>query len=213
MTTRALKNNFKKFYVKCTEVCSDARIGPTSWVSFGLDARRRKRGKPTSRGAASCCWTGPRTTTTPPPRLATSATVWLLRLSRTTRTVTVRSADPDAACRPPVGLGPVSPHAPLSGHGPPAAGSLLGSQPKLQSARIRPAGRRPAFQVWTSTLSRCFPDTARQPPGRALAFLPLLRPMRIRPAGRRSALGLDPLTRRSPDTPPGRARARRPCFS
>ena len=94
-------------------------------------------------GAASCCWTGPRTTTTPPRRLATSATVQLLRLSRATRTVMVRPVDPDMACRPPVGLGPVSPHAPLSGLGPPAAGTRSGMLPTLQ----------------------LIPDTARQPQG------------------------------------------------
>jgi hypothetical protein len=33
--------------------CLDARIGPTSRVSFGLDARRREQGKLTPRGAAS----------------------------------------------------------------------------------------------------------------------------------------------------------------
>ncbi len=33
--------------------CLDARIGPTSRVSFGLDARRREQGKPTLRGAVS----------------------------------------------------------------------------------------------------------------------------------------------------------------
>ncbi len=129
----------------CGGICSDARIGPTSRVAFGLDAHRWERGKRTSRGAASCCWTGPRTTTTPPRRLAASATVQLLRLGRTTRTVTVRPAVPDMARRPPVSLGPVSltralrtrpasrrdalgraAHASADpGHGPPAAGPRL----------------------------------------------------------------------------------------
>jgi hypothetical protein len=88
-----------------------------------------------------CCWTGPRTTTTPQRRLATSATVQLLRPSRTTRTVTVRLVDPDTACgRPRASLS----HAPLSGHGPPAAGMRLGTLPMFQSIRIRlPAAGRP----------------------------------------------------------------------
>jgi hypothetical protein len=74
-------------------------------------------------GAASCCWTGPRTTTTLPRRLATSATVQSSRLSRTTRTVTVCSVIQDAARRPPAGPGPASPHALLSGIDRPVAGT------------------------------------------------------------------------------------------
>jgi hypothetical protein len=95
-----------------------------------------------------------------------SATVQLLRLSRTTRTVTVRPVDPDTACRPPVSLGPVSPHAPLSGHGPPAAGTRSGTLPMLQSILTRPAGRRSALD---------------QLPSRAALL--------TRPASRRDALG------------------------
>jgi hypothetical protein len=122
--------------------CSDARIGPTSQVAFGLDARRWERGKRTPRGAASYCWTGPRTTTTPPRRLATSATVRLLRLGRKTRTVTVRPADPDTACRPPVGLGPdfLMRHSPDTARQPPGHAQAL--CPCFSRSRKRPASRR-----------------------------------------------------------------------
>jgi hypothetical protein len=107
-------------------VCSDARIGQTRRVAFGLDALRRERGKLTPRGPASCCWTGPRTTTSSPRRLATSATVQLLRLSRTTRAVTVRPVDLDTACQPPVaGSSAASPDSPST---PPSRRRLSRSQ-------------------------------------------------------------------------------------
>ena len=58
--------------------CSDARIGPTNRVAFGLEARRWERGKRALWSAASQCWTGPRTSTTPPSRHVTSVTAQLL---------------------------------------------------------------------------------------------------------------------------------------
>jgi hypothetical protein len=95
-------------------------------------------------GRGELCWTGSRTTTTPPRRLATSATIRSLRLSRTTRTVTVRPADPDTAssCQP-----PVSPWAiPLTRHSPGKASQPLDRAraccPRFGRSRQRPASRR-----------------------------------------------------------------------
>jgi hypothetical protein len=66
----------------------------------------------------------------------------LLRLSLTTRTVTVRPADSDTACRPPVGLGPDSPmpHSPDTARQPP--GRARARCPCFSRSRQRPASSR-----------------------------------------------------------------------
>jgi hypothetical protein len=135
-----LCNECKRHSLQSAQESSDALIGPTNRVAFGLEPRRWELGKWALWSAASQGWTGPRTSTTPPSRHVTTVTAQLLRLCRTTRTVTatltvtVRPSGPSPAGHGPPAAGrstgmSLSASRPILGHGPPAGGQCPGVPP------------------------------------------------------------------------------------